>query len=111
MNTPIKADESCEEILGSGSIKEMRPCSELQYQASEKKLKETLDRLNKILDEKHKKSLKKTQTAWSRYRFLNCYTYSLKFKGPMRSIMNNICRSNITNQRNTTLKGQYAVQL
>lgn len=107
MNSSLKAQDACEEILGSGSIKEMRPCSELQYQASEETLKGTVDRLRKIFDDKQKKSFDKAQMAWSRYRFLNCYTYSLQFKGPLRPIFNNICRSKITEQRTITLKEQY----
>lgn len=107
MSSPIRADMTCEGILASGSIKEMTPCAELKYQAAQKTLKETLDRVSKGLDDKHKKSLNKAQMAWSRYRFLNCYTYSLQFKGPLRPIFNNICRSKITKQRNVTLKEQY----
>ena len=107
MNSPVRAEMSCEGILASGSIKEMRPCAQLKYQAAEKTLKETLDRVSKRLDDKHKKSLNKAQMAWSRYRFLNCYTYSLQFKGDLRLIYNNICRSKITKLRTVTLKEQY----
>ena len=107
MSSPIRAEMTCEGILASGSIKEMQPCAESHYQAAEKTLKETLDRVSKRLDDKHKKSLNKAQMAWSRYRFLNCYTYSLQFKGDLRLIYNNICRSKITKLRTVTLKEQY----
>ena len=107
MNSPVRAEMSCEGILASGSIKEMRPCAQLKYQAAEKTLKETLDRLSKSLDDKHRQSLYKAQIAWTRYRFLDCCAYSLKFKGQLRPIFNNLCRSKLTNQRNETLKEQY----
>ena len=107
MSSPIRAEMSCEGILTSGSIKEMEPCAQLKYQAAEKTLKETLERVSKGLDDKRRTSLNKAQIAWVRYRFLDCYTYSLKFKGLLRPIFNNICRSKLTNQRTANLKEQY----
>lgn len=107
MNSPVRAEMSCEGILASGSIKEMRPCAELKYQAAEKTLKETLERLSKDLDDKHKKALNKAQIAWTRYRLLDCYSYSLQVVGQLRPIFNNICRAKLTKQRNASLKEQY----
>jgi uncharacterized protein YecT (DUF1311 family) len=107
MNSPVRAETSCEGILASGSIKEMRPCAELKYQAAEKTLKETLERLSKGLDDKPKKALSKAQIAWTRYRLLDCYSYSLQVVGQLRPIFNNICRAKLTKQRNALLKEQY----
>jgi uncharacterized protein YecT (DUF1311 family) len=107
MNSPVRAEMSCESILASGSIKEMRPCAELKYQAAEKTLKKTLERVNKDLDDKSRKSLNKAQIAWNRYRLLDCYSYSLQVVGQLRPIFNNICRSKLTKQRNAVLKEQY----
>ncbi len=107
MNSPARSEMNCEDLLDSRALIEMKHCVQLKYEASEKSLKETIDRLSKDLDDKHKKSLDKAQIAWTRYRLLDCYSYSLKYKGQFRPIYNNLCRSKLTNQRNASLIDQY----
>lgn len=85
----------------------MKRCVQSQFEASEKALKATLDRVSKKLDDKQKKALNKAQIAWTRFRLLDCHTYSMKTAGQFRAIYNTLCRSKSTNQRNSVLIEQY----
>lgn len=107
LNSPARAEVDCEELWASRALTEMKRCVQSQFEASEKALKATLDRVSKNLDDKQKKALNKAQLAWTRYRLLDCHSYSLKTKGQFRTIYNTLCRSKLTNQRNTVLIEQY----
>lgn len=107
LNSPVRAEVNCEELWATRAVIEMKRCVQSQFEASEKALKATLDRVSKNLDDKQKKALNKAQLAWTRYRLLDCHTYSLKTKGQFRPIYNTLCRSKLTNQRNAVLIEQY----
>jgi uncharacterized protein YecT (DUF1311 family) len=86
---------------------DMNICWGNEYKAADAKLNQAYRQLVAKLEEEEKAQLKNAQTAWLKYRDLNCEFVADQYKGgTIRPMIAAICLTDVTNNRTTELKAQ-----
>jgi len=86
---------------------EMTQCAGKNYQAADAVLNQVYQRLVSMLSNEEKVQLKEAQTAWLKYRDLNCDFVADQFKGgTMRPMIYADCLADMTRKRTTELRTQ-----
>ena len=86
---------------------EMNQCAGKDYKAADAALNQVYQRLLTMLDDEEQAQLKEAQTAWIKYRDLNCDFVGDQFKGgTMRPMVYANCLADMTRKRTTELRTQ-----
>lgn len=86
---------------------EMNDCAGRLYKSADSVLNQTYRQLVSMLDNDEKSQLKEAQTAWLKYRDLNCDFVADQYKGgTMRPMIYGFCLADVTNNRTAELKSQ-----
>ncbi len=86
---------------------EMNQCAGKDYKTADAALNQVYQRLVNMLDDEERAQLKEAQTAWIKYRDLNCDFVGDQFKGgTMRPMVYANCLADMTRKRTTELRTQ-----
>ena len=86
---------------------EMNICAGKEYKAADAELNQTYQKLSSMLDAEEKAQLKETETAWIKYRDLNCDFVADQYKGgSIRPMIHGLCLADVTRNRTAELKNQ-----
>ena len=86
---------------------EMNICAGKEYKAADATLNQVYRQLTAILNDEEKSQLKEAQTAWLKYRDLNCEFIADQYKGgTMRPMIHGLCLADVTKNRTTELRNQ-----
>ncbi len=86
---------------------EMNQCAGKDYKTADAALNQVYQRLVTMLDDEERAQLKEAQTAWIKYRDLNCDFVGDQFKGgTMRPMVYANCLADMTRKRTTELRTQ-----
>lgn len=86
---------------------EMNQCAGKAYEAADASLNQTYRRLVAMLDDEDEAQLKEAQSAWLKFRDLNCEFVADQFRGgTMRPMAYGNCLADVTTRRTTELKAQ-----
>ena len=86
---------------------DMNICWGNEYKKADASLNKTYQQLAAMLDDEQKAQLKTAETAWLKYRDLNCEFVGDQYKGgSIRPMIAAICLADVTNSRTTELKNQ-----
>lgn len=86
---------------------EMNICAGKEYQAADKALNQTYQRLVSMLNGDEKLQLKGAQNAWLKYRDANCEFVADQYKGgSIRPTILGLCLADMTRNRTAELKDQ-----
>jgi len=85
----------------------MNQCAGKDYKTADAALNQVYQRLVTMLDDEERAQLKEAQTAWIKYRDLNCDFVGDQFKGgTMRPTVYANCLADMTRKRTTELRTQ-----
>jgi uncharacterized protein YecT (DUF1311 family) len=99
-----KKPEPCQDAQSQA---EMNICWGKEYKKADTVLNQVYRQLVEMLDDEQKSQLKEAQTAWLKYRDLNCEFAADQYKGgSMRPMIHAICLTDVTNNRTTELRSQ-----
>ena len=86
---------------------EMNDCAGKEYKAADAVLNQVYRQLVAKLDDEEKSQLKEAQTAWLKYRDLNCDFVADQYKGgTIRPTIHGLCLADVTKNRTTELRNQ-----
>ncbi|HJZ81366.1 MAG TPA: lysozyme inhibitor LprI family protein [Pyrinomonadaceae bacterium] len=86
---------------------EMNICAGKEYKAADAELNQAYQKLNSMLEAEEKAQLKEAETAWIKYRDLNCDFVADQYKGgTIRPMILGLCLADVTRNRTTELKNQ-----
>ena len=86
---------------------EMNQCAGKAFRAADAAMNQVYRRLVSMLDEDEKAQLKEAQTAWLKYRDINCEFVADQYKGgSIRPLIEATCLGDMTKRRTTELKTQ-----
>ena len=86
---------------------EMNNCAGREYKAADAVLNQVYRQLVAMLDDEEKSQLKEAQTAWLKYRDLNCDFVADQYKGgTIRPTIHGLCLADVTKNRTTELRNQ-----
>ena len=86
---------------------EMNDCAGREYKAADAVLNQVYRQLVAMLDDEEKSQLKEAQTAWLKYRDLNCDFVADQYKGgTIRPTIHGLCLTDVTKNRTTELRNQ-----
>ncbi len=86
---------------------EMNDCAGKEYQAADAVLNQVYRKLVAMLDDEEKAQLKEAQTAWLKYRDLNCDFVADQYKGgTIRPMIHGLCLADVTKNRTSELRNQ-----
>ena len=86
---------------------EMNDCAGKEYKAADAVLNQVYRQLVAMLDDEEKSQLKEAQTAWLKYRDLNCDFVADQYKGgTIRPTIHGLCLADVTKNRTTELRNQ-----
>src|SRR5437870_1768229 len=86
---------------------EMNDCWGREYRAADTVLNQVYRQLVSMLDDEEKSQLKEAETAWLKYRDLDCDFVSDQYKGgTIRPMIHGLCLADVTKNRTTELKNQ-----
>jgi uncharacterized protein YecT (DUF1311 family) len=104
---PAQKPTKPEPCADAQSQAEMNICWGKEYKAADATLNQVYRELVAKLDDEQKAQLKNAQTAWLKYRDLNCEFVADQYKGgSMRPMIAAICLADMTHNRTTELKNQ-----
>ena len=86
---------------------EMNDCAGKEYKAADAVLNQVYRQLVAKLDDEEKSQLKEAQTAWLKYRDLNCGFVADQYKGgTIRPMIHGLCLADVTKNRTNELRNQ-----
>src|SRR2546422_3521583 len=86
---------------------DMNDCWGREYKAADATLNQVYRQLVSKLDDDEKAQLKEVETAWLKYRDVNCDFVADQYKGgTMRPMIYAICLGDMTKSRTTELRSQ-----
>ena len=86
---------------------EMNDCAGKEYKTADAVLNQVYRQLVAMLDNEEKAQLKEAQTAWLRYRDLNCDFVADQYKGgTIRPMIHGLCLADVTKNRTAELRNQ-----
>jgi uncharacterized protein YecT (DUF1311 family) len=92
---------------GAQSQAEMNQCAGKAYKAADAELNQVYQKLVAMLDDEEKAQLKDVETAWLKYRDVNCAFVADQFKGgSIRPMIHAFCLADMTKNRTTEIKNQ-----
>ena len=85
----------------------MTQCAGNDYKAADAVLNQVYQKLVAMLDDEEKAQLKDAQTAWLKYRDLNCEFVGNQYKGgTMQPMIQAMCLTDVTKTRTSELRIQ-----
>ena len=86
---------------------QMNDCAGKEYKAADAALNQVYRQLVAMLDDEEKSQLKEAQTAWLKYRDLNCDFVADQYKGgTIRPMIHGLCLADVTKNRTNELRNQ-----
>ena len=86
---------------------EMNDCAGKEYKTADAVLNQVYRQLVAMLDDEEKAQLKEAQTAWLKYRDLNCDFVADQYKGgTIRPTIHGLCLADVTKNLTTELRNQ-----
>ena len=91
----------------ASSQAEMNDCAGKEYKAADAALNQVYRQLVAMLDDEENAQLKEAQTAWLKYRDLNCDFVADQYKGgTIRPMIHGLCLADVTKNRTAELRNQ-----
>jgi len=106
VNAPAQKQKS-DPCANAQSQAEMNDCAGREYKAADAQLNQAYQKLSSMLDDEEKAQLKAVETAWLKYRDLNCEFVADQYKGgSIRPMIHGLCLADVTRNRTAELRNQ-----